>query len=233
MIQRDDLAAAHVKDLAQGRVPVLRGEDGGLHAVRHIGVAAGLLAVAEHGEGAAGQQVLDQDVVGHVRALAGAVDREVAEHGDRHAKVGLKGAAQVLRGQLGDAVGRERLQRRVLALGGLLAVHAGGGDVDELGGLGVAGRLQQAQRGIHVAGVIEGEVAPAFHQARHGGEVEYGVAPFQQRTQLRGAQVGFHKPEGGPREQAGQIAVLELAGVIGDEGIHAHDLYAAPGQRLA
>src|SRR5262245_46624333 len=54
------------------------GGDGGRHAVGDVGVAAHLLAVAVDGDRLLAEHRPDEEVVAHVRALAGSVDGEIA-----------------------------------------------------------------------------------------------------------------------------------------------------------
>lgn len=109
--QGDPLAAAdvvHDTDLG-----TLERCDRAGDTVRDIGARARLPTVAEDGDGPTVEERLDEPVVGHVRPLSRTVDREVAQDRRRKAIRLHVRPDQVLRGELGDAVRRDRAERQV------------------------------------------------------------------------------------------------------------------------
>lgn len=107
------------------------GEHVGADDVGYVGVAAGLLAVAVDGEGLAGvaqaHEVGDNEDVGALGGLPGAVDVEVAEGGDAEAEEAGEDTAVLLAHELLEGVGGLGLEGHVLAhdVGWLVAVDAG------------------------------------------------------------------------------------------------------------
>ena len=108
-VQAHARAAADVVDAA-GRVRRRRGRAGGRDDVGDEGEVARLAPVAEQPDRRAVQRRLAEPPERHVGPLPRSVDREVAQRDGRDAVLGVVEAAQLLGGELGHAVGRERLR---------------------------------------------------------------------------------------------------------------------------
>ena len=126
-------------------------------------------------------------VEAHVRPLARAVDREVAERDGRHVVVDVVQITQLLGRQFGYAVRRHRLRQRVLAHGHRhqITVHRRAGRVhDALQRQSDAG-LEEPLRGADVVHCIDVEVAsPALADTRLGCQVEDMRAIGQKRAEV-------------------------------------------------
>ena len=107
-------SAAYVIDPVGGRLLLSRGGQRGGHDVSHICKVARLLAVPIDGQVPAVEQGGDELVKGHIRPLPGPVDGEIAQRDGRHTEIPAVKRAEMLRRELGDSIGRDRLGERGL-----------------------------------------------------------------------------------------------------------------------
>ena len=213
-------------------------EDGALRAALHrrdrggdriadVGEAARCRPVAEQLEGRSLGERRQDAREGHVGPLARAVHGEVAQADRIEAEGQLAGAGEVLAAELGDAVGRDRAGRRVLArrvaLG--LAVDRRRGGEDDAHPRGAC-RLEEALAGEQVAPQIDREGSAEAAHAGLARQVEDAVDPLEQRRQVGLGEVGAHD------RAAGGVLLLQGRVVVVGEAVERDRLVALRLQRL-
>src|SRR5262249_43555751 len=145
-------------------------QEGGRDTVGNVGVATYLLAVAVDDDRPAEQCRLDEAMVAHVGTLAWAVDGEVTQD-DQGQTVGIGvSLAEVLAGELGHAVGRDRPCWQGLIAVAEAAINGGSGDIKEATQprRRAADRFEQTLRRLDVAGPVAVEVGPTLDEAGLG-----------------------------------------------------------------
>ena len=102
------------------------------NAVVDVGICPTLLTVAVNGDGVTCFRLLQEAVVGHVWSLAGAVHREVSQHGEGQAEVVHVSESKFFGSQLGHAVRGVGVGGGVFSANGDSAIYRRGGNLDEL-----------------------------------------------------------------------------------------------------
>lgn len=205
------------------------------HHVLDVGEVTHLLAVAEQNDLTVIKAGLDEAVQAHVRPLARAVDGEVA-HDDRlDGEVLGVGITEVLRRQLGHAVGADRLDRTVLPAGvlGRIAVDRAARRQDQPELRSGAGGFEQPLRSQDVRGDVSLEaISPRTTDAGLPREVVDDVGSVQQLRQGSSVEVGGARVSA-ERRQLRKVRLLPLRRVVVVEAVQRHDVLTGGEQTLA
>ena len=233
--QRDPGPAPQVVD---GAVRATHGEHDASDDIVDEGEVPRLVAGPVHLQWPALVQSPQEQVEGHVRPLARPVDSEEAE-GDRgHAMVLPVQAAELLSGELGDAVGRDRAAVGVLVHGQLVgvSVHRRRRGIDDPGHVSAAARLKDHLRGQHVVVAVDAEaLPPARAYARLRREVEDAVGAGEDLVEAAAAgdlvaghvhEVVLDQGEASREARPCEVGFLERPRVVVLERIDADDLVA-------
>ena len=228
VVERHARAPADVVGAA--RHAALAGGDGGGHRVLDEREVARLQPVAEHRQRRAGGRCREELAKRHVGALARAVHGEVAERGGRDAVVERVQVTQVLGGQLGHAVRRDRMRHLGLAHRnrGLVAVHRRARGVDELLNRTPDARFQQPLRGVDVVGGIHLEVAaPALADASLRCQMEDVGLVVQQSVKVGVLKAAFDEVEAWLAGVDRDVGLLHRTRVVVGEAVQARHRRAA------
>src|SRR5437879_4415059 len=95
----------------------LHGRQIGSHDIADIGKIARLLTVAVDGEQLIAQKCANELMESHVRALARAIDTEVAKGDGRQPMLNSIESAEMFRGKFGHPIGGNRRGSAILACG--------------------------------------------------------------------------------------------------------------------
>ena len=162
---------------------------------------------------------LDEAVVGHVRSLTRAVDREVADDRGRQIEGLNVSRHEVLGGQLADSVRRRRTQGTVLVADRVEPVDRGGGNLHKALHPGTPGGLEEATEPDDVAADVELEVRPARGEPGHRGLVDDGVDAVEHRVEIRDPKVGLDEAVLRRSQRGLEVTTLDLLVVEANEGI--------------
>ena len=182
-----------------------------------------VVAVVEHLDGFAFEDVPGEQEQRHVRPTPGAVHGEEAQAGGGQAVQVAVGMGHQLVGSLGGSVELQRVHGGlVLAEGhvGVGAVHAAGAGVGEVRRLVVAAGLDDVHKRIDVAAHVGPRVHQGIAHAGLGGQVDDAVEGVLGKAGVHGGlvgQVGADEGELGPGF-GGQLLQLHQAGFL-DGGV--------------
>src|SRR5262249_48162262 len=155
-------------------------------------------------------------VIAHVGALPRSVHGEVPKYDEGQSTLLGKGPAQVLAGELRDAIGRNRTRRQGLVSATMPSIHRRCRHVKEaLEAAQGARRLQQAEGRADVAALVQVELGPAFREPGHRRKVKYNLNPIHGLAQIVGAKIERVPGEARVIAELGKIALLDDPGIVG------------------